>query len=93
MERPAADMKFFFTFVDGLQFFKTGNGGKFKLMTVRSEGQFNTVVYDLQDRYRGIGSRDVVLMNLEDILSGGFQEGLDPKRLPPRFHAKSNFPW
>jgi len=49
--------------------------GRFKLMTVRSEGQFNTVVYELQDRYRGILSRDVVLMNPEDILSGGFREG------------------
>jgi len=48
--------------------------GRFKLMTVRSEGQFNTVVYELQDRYRGILSRDVVLMNPEDIRSGGFHE-------------------
>ncbi|GJL78423.1 MAG: formate dehydrogenase [Nitrospinaceae bacterium] len=47
----------------------------FQLMTVRSEGQFNTVVYDLEDRYRGIPSRDVVLMNPEDIRSHGFQEG------------------
>ena len=47
----------------------------FQLMTVRSEGQFNTVVYELQDRYRGIESREVVLMNPEDIKSLGFQEG------------------
>lgn len=44
-------------------------------MTVRSEGQFNTVVYDLNDRYRGIQSRDVVLMNPEDIQANGLQEG------------------
>ena len=44
-------------------------------MTVRSEGQFNTVVYELQDRYRGILSRDVVLMNPEDIRTHGFREG------------------
>ncbi len=57
-------------------FSKTIKGNnRFKLMTVRSEGQFNTVVYDLQDRYRGIKSRDVVLMNPEDIQSGGFREG------------------
>jgi molybdopterin-dependent oxidoreductase alpha subunit len=55
---------------------QTANAGnKFKLMTVRSEGQFNTVVYELQDRYRGIRSRDVVLMNPEDILSCNFREG------------------
>lgn len=50
-------------------------GNRFKLITVRSEGQFNTVVYELQDRYRGIRSRDVVLMNPEDIASSGFREG------------------
>jgi molybdopterin-dependent oxidoreductase alpha subunit len=58
---------------DNSQAMNTGN--RFKLMTVRSEGQFNTVVYELQDRYRGIRSRDVVLMNPEDIASRGFQEG------------------
>ena len=47
----------------------------FKLMTVRSEGQFNTVVYDQEDRYRGVESRDVVFMNAEDIRSAGFEEG------------------
>ena len=47
----------------------------FKLMTVRSEGQFNTVVYDQEDRYRGVESRDVVFMNAEDMRSAGFKEG------------------
>jgi molybdopterin-dependent oxidoreductase alpha subunit len=51
------------------------SGNTFKLMTVRSEGQFNTVVYELQDRYRGVTSRDVVLMNPEDIRARGLQEG------------------
>jgi len=48
---------------------------EFMLMTVRSEGQFNTVVYDEKDRYRGIRSRDVVLMNAEDIQRLGLQQG------------------
>ena len=47
----------------------------FKLMTVRSEGQFNTVVYDQEDRYRGVESREVVFMNAEDIRSADFEEG------------------
>ena len=47
----------------------------FMLMTVRSEGQFNTVVYEEGDRYRGISSRDVVMMNPEDIRSRGYSEG------------------
>ena len=46
-----------------------------KLMTVRSEGQFNTVVYDKEDRYRGVKSRDVIFMNAEDIHSLSIQEG------------------
>lgn len=38
-----------------------------RLMTIRSEGQFNTVVYDEQDTYRGQERRDVILMNPADI--------------------------
>jgi molybdopterin-dependent oxidoreductase alpha subunit len=38
-----------------------------RLMTVRSEGQFNTVVYEEEDIYRGQERRDVILMNREDI--------------------------
>lgn len=41
--------------------------GKLRLMTVRSEGQFNTVVYDEDDLYRGQERRDVILMNPEDV--------------------------
>jgi anaerobic selenocysteine-containing dehydrogenase len=37
------------------------------LMTVRSEGQFNTVVYEEEDLYRGQERRDVVLMNEGDM--------------------------
>jgi len=47
----------------------------FQLMTVRSEGQFNTVVYEEEDRYRGVRSRDVVLMNPEDMEAAGLKEG------------------
>ena len=52
-----------------------GNGNRFRLMTVRSEGQFNTVVYDLDDKYRGIPSRDAVLMNPDDMQTRGMTEG------------------
>jgi molybdopterin-dependent oxidoreductase alpha subunit len=44
-----------------------GGGGELRLMTVRSEGQFNTVVYDEEDLYRGQERRDVILLNPEDI--------------------------
>ncbi|MBL4886705.1 MAG: FdhF/YdeP family oxidoreductase, partial [Planctomycetaceae bacterium] len=38
-----------------------------QLMTVRSEGQFNTVVYEDYDVYRGIDRRDVVLLHPDDL--------------------------
>jgi molybdopterin-dependent oxidoreductase alpha subunit len=41
--------------------------GQLRLMTIRSEGQFNTVVYDEEDLYRGQERRDVILMNADDI--------------------------
>jgi len=40
--------------------------GEFRLTTVRSEGQFNTVVYEEEDIYRGNERRDVVMMSGDD---------------------------
>ncbi len=45
----------------------------FRLMTVRSEGQFNSVVYEDEDLYRGQTRRDVVLMSPQDITALGLQ--------------------
>jgi anaerobic selenocysteine-containing dehydrogenase len=44
-----------------------GEGNELRLMTVRSEGQFNTVVYEEEDIYRCQDGRDVILMNRADI--------------------------
>ncbi|HTU88851.1 MAG TPA: molybdopterin dinucleotide binding domain-containing protein, partial [Gemmataceae bacterium] len=44
-----------------------GSGQQLRLMTVRSEGQFNTVVYEEEDIYRGQDRRNVILMNRADI--------------------------
>ena len=44
-------------------------------MTVRSEGQFNTVVYDTEDRYRGISGRNVVMINEKDMEKLNLREG------------------
>lgn len=41
--------------------------GQLRLMTIRSEGQFNTVVYEEEDIYRGQNRRDVILMSRADI--------------------------
>ncbi len=47
---------------------------QFRLMTVRSEGQFNTVVYETRDKFRGVESRDVVFMSPENMQEKGWQE-------------------
>ncbi len=49
--------------------------GEFRLMTLRSEGQFNTVVYEEEDLYRGNRRRDVVMMAAEDAARLGVVEG------------------
>jgi molybdopterin-dependent oxidoreductase alpha subunit len=41
--------------------------GQLRLMTVRSEGQFNTVVYEDYDLYRGQDRRDIILVHPDDI--------------------------
>jgi molybdopterin-dependent oxidoreductase alpha subunit len=47
-----------------------------QLITLRSNGQFNTTVYSYDDRFRGIyGSRHVVLMHSNDIARFGLAEG------------------
>ncbi len=48
--------------------------GEFRLMTLRSEGQFNTVVYEEEDLYRGNRRRDVVMMAAADAEGLGVQE-------------------
>lgn len=50
--------------------------GELLLTTIRSHAQFNTTVYGLDDRYRGIrGSRHVVLVHPEDLAALGLEEG------------------
>ncbi|MDZ4752920.1 MAG: FdhF/YdeP family oxidoreductase [Phycisphaerae bacterium] len=48
--------------------------GALRLMTIRSEGQFNTVVYEDADSYRGQERRDVILMHIDDIRALGLKE-------------------
>ncbi len=47
--------------------------GQLRLMTIRSEGQFNTVVYEDQDIYRGQERRDVIMLNPDDIKRLGLE--------------------
>ncbi|WP_432033981.1 FdhF/YdeP family oxidoreductase [Streptomyces antibioticus] len=50
--------------------------GRLLLQTLRSHDQYNTTVYGLDDRYRGIrNGRRVVLVNAEDARALGFADG------------------
>ncbi|MXP53839.1 FdhF/YdeP family oxidoreductase [Pantoea sp. Seng] len=48
----------------------------FTLQTLRSHDQYNTTIYGLDDRYRGVyGQREVVFIHPDDMASLGFSEG------------------
>ena len=49
---------------------------RYIMMTIRSHDQFNTHIYGLNDRYRGIyHGRRVIFMNAKDIAEAGLQQG------------------
>jgi molybdopterin-dependent oxidoreductase alpha subunit len=49
--------------------------GQLLMMTVRSHDQYNTTIYGLQDRYRGLADeRRVVLLNRQDIAALGLHD-------------------
>lgn len=52
-----------------------GAENELRVMTIRSEGQFNTVVYEEHDLYRGVEGRYVILMHPDDIARFGLVEG------------------
>ncbi|HEY5203987.1 MAG TPA: FdhF/YdeP family oxidoreductase [Roseiarcus sp.] len=50
--------------------------GRYRLITMRSNDQFNTTIYGYSDRMRGIeGTRDVLLINPEDMERASLLEG------------------
>ncbi|MGZ5404303.1 MAG: FdhF/YdeP family oxidoreductase, partial [Nocardioides sp.] len=50
--------------------------GRLLLQTIRSHDQFNTTIYGLSDRYRGIeNGRRVLFLHRDDITVHGFEEG------------------
>ena len=57
------------------------------MMTIRSHDQFNTTIYGLDDRYRGISNgRRVVLLHTDDIAARGFTDG-DPVDIVSHFRG------
>jgi molybdopterin-dependent oxidoreductase alpha subunit len=60
----------------------------FVLTTIRSHDQFNTTIYGLNDRYRGIyNGRRVLFMNPEDMKQAGLQQG-QPVDITSRFEGQ-----
>jgi len=50
--------------------------GQYLMTTVRSHDQFNTTIYGLSDRYRGVyNGRRVIFMNEDDVRAAGLQQG------------------
>jgi molybdopterin-dependent oxidoreductase alpha subunit len=48
----------------------------FRLTTLRSHDQYNTTIYALDDRYRGVfGRRDILFLNAGELDRLGFEEG------------------
>ncbi len=63
------------------------------LATLRSHDQYNTTIYSLDDRYRGVfGRRDVVFLNAEDLAERGIAAGdrVDLEAVPPGGRAKDD---
>lgn len=55
---------------------RTVAAGEFVMMTIRTHDQFNTTIYGLDDRYRGVfGGRRVVFMHEDDIKAAGLMQG------------------
>lgn len=50
--------------------------GRYHLITMRSNDQFNTTIYGHSDRLRGLeGSREILLINPDEMARAGLQEG------------------
>jgi molybdopterin-dependent oxidoreductase alpha subunit len=64
------------------------SGNSLTLTTIRSHDQYNTTMYGLNDRYRGIkGRRDVIFVNENDLSKRGLNHG---DRVDVTVDAKAN---
>jgi molybdopterin-dependent oxidoreductase alpha subunit len=53
----------------------SANKNDFTLMTIRSEGQFNSIIYEMADTYRDVQHRWILHMNQQDALELGVNGG------------------
>ncbi len=55
---------------------RLSQAGVLTLTTIRSHSQYNTTIYGLDDRYRGVfGRRDIVFLNRSDLEDRGLSDG------------------
>jgi molybdopterin-dependent oxidoreductase alpha subunit len=74
---PTATGKAMFSVFEGVDENAKGVGENvLRLITLRSHDQYNTTIYALDDRYRGVfGRRDILFMNEEDMAELGLEHG------------------
>ncbi|MCM7109231.1 FdhF/YdeP family oxidoreductase [Enterobacter cloacae] len=74
---PTATGKAMFSVFAGVHENASGEGKHvLRLITLRSHDQYNTTIYALDDRYRGVfGRRDVLFMNEDDMAQAGLEHG------------------
>jgi molybdopterin-dependent oxidoreductase alpha subunit len=76
-----------FLLMDGLcEDPRARESGALTLTTLRAHDQYNTTIYGLNDRYRGIfGRRDVLFMNEADLAARGLAHGdlVELEAMPP----------
>lgn len=74
---PTASGKAQFSVFTGVSEVRGGRSADaLRLITLRSHDQYNTTVYGLDDRYRGVfGRRDVLFMHPEDLAAQGLEHG------------------
>lgn len=74
---PTASGKAMFSLFDGVNENAPGLGDNtLRMITLRSHDQYNTTIYALDDRYRGVfGRRDVLFMNEGDMAQLGLEHG------------------
>ena len=64
---------------------------RFVMMTIRSHDQYNTTIYDVHDRYRGLsGNRRVVLMNALDMAERGWKNR-HPLSITSHFEGETRY--
>jgi molybdopterin-dependent oxidoreductase alpha subunit len=62
--------------------------GRYLMMTIRTHDQYNTTIYGLDDRYRGVlNERRIVLMNAEDMATAGLKQN-DVVNLKSHFNGE-----